>query len=218
VGRPEAPAPLSVAGSLIRPIRVLTGRDPKPQETQRFERYLRLLVEWNRTHRLTAIRSIEAIVAGLFVDSLLFLSNLPSAPIRMADLGTGPGIPGVPIRIVREDISLTLVESRRKRVSFLAALKRELDLADVSVFEGRAEELVEQRPDLAGAFDVVVARAIGPSIQPVAMTYLRPGGLFLAGGPPGGGGLVKPMGMQVQIKAFDQLGLKRTFLFSQRVS
>src|SRR5262249_2007545 len=152
---PARPDPLTV---LIRPIQMLTGRDPKPRESERFALYLRLLQNWNRTHRLTAIRSAEAMVANLFVDSLLFLSNLPSGPIRMADLGTGPGIPGVPLRIVREDLSLTLVESKRKRVSFLAALKRGLELADVSVLEGRAEKLVQERPDLAETFDVVVAR------------------------------------------------------------
>jgi len=162
-------------------------------------------------------------VADLFVDSLLFLSALPSDPIKLADLGTGPGIPGVPLRIVREDISLTLVESRRKRVSFLAALKRELELTDVSVLEGRAEELVEERSELAGAFDVVVARAVGSSILPIAMDYLRPGGLFLAGGPPSGDGraaleTVEKHSLHQQTKVFDQLGLERTFLVSRKAS
>jgi 16S rRNA (guanine527-N7)-methyltransferase len=124
VRRRVSPDPPDPVAALIRPIRVLTGRDPKPLERERFTRYLRLLLEWNRTHRLTAIRSAAAMVVDLFVDSLLFLSNLPSDPIKMADLGTGPGIPGVPLRIVRDDIALTLVESKRKRVSFLAALRR----------------------------------------------------------------------------------------------
>ena len=196
----------------------MTGRAPKAVERTRFERYLRLLVEWNRTHRLTAIRSAEGIVADLFVGSLLYLSCLPPGPIKVADLGTGPGIPGVPLRIVRDDIALTLVESKRKRVSFLAALKRELELSDLSILEGRAEELVTTRSDLAGTFDVVVARAVGASILPIAMTYLRPGGLFLAGGPPDGAGKSDPSGIRRQSKAFDKLGLKRTFLLSQKPS
>jgi 16S rRNA (guanine527-N7)-methyltransferase len=203
---------------LERAIEVLIGRAPKAVERTRFERYLRLLVEWNRTHRLTAIRSAEGIVADLFVDSLLFLSCLPPGAIKMADLGTGPGIPGVPLRIVRDDIALTLVESKRKRVSFLAGLKRELELSDLSILEGRAEELVKARSDLTGTFDVVVVRAVGASILPIAMTYLRPGGLFLAGGPPGGAGKSDPSGMRWQTKAFNKLGLKRTFLLSQKPS
>src|SRR5207247_7599124 len=130
------------------------------------------LLQWNRTHTLTAIRSADGIVTGLFQDSLLFLTQLPSGPIRMADLGTGPGIPGIPLRIVREDIALTAVESRRKCVSFLAALKRELNFTDLEVLEGRAVELVQRRPDLAGTVDVVVARAVGISLLPVAISFL----------------------------------------------
>jgi 16S rRNA (guanine527-N7)-methyltransferase len=176
-------------------------------------------LEWNRTHRLTAIRSADGIVTGLFQDSLLFLAYMPSGPIRMADLGTGPGIPGIPLRIVRDDISLTVVESRRKRVSFLAAVKRELELTDLVVLEGRAEDLVQQSPDLAEAFDVVVARAVGMSLRPIAMRYLKPGGLFLAGGPPGSPDALANAGAHStawQTVSFDRLGLKRTFLVTQK--
>jgi hypothetical protein len=94
----------------------------------------------------------------------------------------------------------------------------------VSVLEGRAEELVKERSDLAGTFDVVVARAVGASILPIAMRYLRPGGLFLAGGPPVSGGSgddsgrVDPTGLRHDTKAFDQLGLKRSFRLSQKHS
>jgi 16S rRNA G527 N7-methylase RsmG len=70
----------------------------------------------------------------------------------------------------------------RKRVSFLAALKRELGLPDVTVLEGRAEELVRRSSELSGTFDVVVTRAAAPlpEILPIGMAYLKPGGLFLA--------------------------------------
>ena len=221
--RRQSPAPPDQLATLIRPIQVLTGRDPTPQETERFARYLQLLVEWNRTHRLTGVRSAEAIVADLFVDSLLFLSALPSDAIAVADLGTGPGIPGVPLRIVRKDISLTLVESKRKRVSFLATLKRELELTDVLVLEARAEELIEDRPEIGGTFDVVVARAVGSSMIRIAMSYLRPGGLFLAGGSSSNRGrhastFDDSPGMQRETIVFDQLGLERTFVVSRKPS
>jgi len=197
----------------------LTGRAPRSVETQRFQRYLRLLLEWDRIHRLTAIRSPDGIVTGLVQDSLLFLAHLPPGPIRMADLGTGPGIPGIPLRIVRDDIRLTVVESRRKRVSFLSALKRELELTDLVVLEGRAEELVKL-PDLTEGFDVVVARAVGISLVPIAMSYLRPGGLFLAGGPPGDHGSKESGGVSNttvwQTTTFKRLRLKRTFLVIQK--
>src|SRR6266850_4278328 len=68
----------------------------------------------------------------------------------------------------------------------LLAAQRQLDLGDVAVKEGRAEALLEQEPDLAGGFDVVVARSVGPAtaLLPLARKYLRPGGLFVASGPP----------------------------------
>jgi len=222
VRRRASPAPHPLA-AVIGPIRILTGREPKPRETERFGLYLRLLAEWNRTYRLTAIRSAEVMVADLFVDSLLFLSALPSGSIKIADLGTGPGIPGVPLRIVRDDIALTLVESKRKRVSFLAALKRELGLTDVLIFEGRAEELVKERTELAGTFDVVVARAAGSSMLPIAMSYLRPGGLFVAGGSPAArttdvSGKADLPRVQYKTLRFDELGLSRAFILSQKPS
>jgi 16S rRNA (guanine(527)-N(7))-methyltransferase RsmG len=189
----------------------LTGRAPKAVERTRFERYLRLLVEWNRTHRLTAIRSAEGIVADLFVGSLLYLSCLPPGPIKVADLGTGPGIPGVPLRIVRDDIALTLVESKRKRVSFLAALKRELELSDLSILEGRAEELVKTRSDLAGTFDVVVSAGGRRLNFADCDDLLAARGPVFGRRPPDGAGKSDPSGIRRQSKAFDKLGLKRTF-------
>jgi 16S rRNA (guanine527-N7)-methyltransferase len=102
------------------------------------------------------------------------------------DIGAGAGIPGLPLRLADPAIAVTLVEARRKRVSFLLAVRRQLDLEDVAVKEGRAEALVEQEPDLAGGFDVVVARSVGPAtaLLPLARKYLKPGGVFVASGPP----------------------------------
>ncbi len=135
---------------------------------------------------MTALDSAGDIVRGLFLDSLLFLALLPARPLKVVDIGAGGGIPGLPIRLADSGVELTLVESRRKRVSFLRAACRELRLADVTVREARAEELIREEPDFSGAFDVVVTRAVGPVVDllPVAFGYLRPGGLFIASGPP----------------------------------
>jgi 16S rRNA (guanine527-N7)-methyltransferase len=102
------------------------------------------------------------------------------------DIGAGAGIPGLPLRLADPAIAVTLVEARRKRVSFLLAALRQLDLGDVAVREGRAETLLDQEPDLAGGFDVVVVRSVGPAtaLLPLARKYLRAGGLFVASGPP----------------------------------
>jgi len=135
---------------------------------------------------MTALDSAAAVVQDLFIDSLLFLALLPPRPLALVDIGAGAGIPGLPLRLADSAITVTLVEARRKRVSFLLAAQRELDLGDVAVKEGRAEVLLEREPDLTGAFDVVVARSVGPAgaLLPVARKYLKAGGLFVVSGPP----------------------------------
>ena len=171
---------------LMAAIEAITARLTTPADRRRFQQYLELLLRWNRTHRMTALDSPATVVRDLFIDSLLFLPLLPPRPLAVVDIGAGAGIPGLPLRLADPQIRLTLVESRRKRVSFLRAVQRELDLGDVVVQEGRAEELVQRAPDLGGAFDVVVARAVGPAdtLLPIALKYLKVGGLFVASAPP----------------------------------
>lgn len=202
---------------LARAIELLTGRQATAEERQRFNRYLDLLLVWNRVQRLTGLLSTAEIVRKLFQDSLLFLCLLPQGPIVMADIGAGAGIPGVPLRIVRPDISLTLIESRRRPVSFLASLSRELDLSGTEVLEGRAEDLVRQSPSLVGSFDVVVARAVGSLTEliPTAVRYLRNGGVFITSGPPPGKPRpAVPAGFsgKWEMVSGGVPGLKRTFL------
>lgn len=167
-------------------LQVLATRPAGPDDRQRFQRYLDLFLRWNRTHRMTALDSAAAVVQDLFIDSLLFLALLPPRPLALVDIGAGAGIPGLPLRLADPAIAVTLVEARRKRISFLLAAQRELDLGNVAVKEGRAEVVLEQEPDLAGAFDVVVARSVAPAeaLLPLARRYLKAGGLFVASGPP----------------------------------
>ncbi len=135
---------------------------------------------------MTALDSAAAVVQDLFIDSLLFLALLPPRPLALVDIGAGAGIPGLPLSLADPSIAVTLVEARRKRVSFLLAAQRELALNNVVVKEGRAEVLLEQEPDLAAGFDIVVARSVGPAatLLPLARKYLKVGGLFVVSGPP----------------------------------
>ena len=137
---------------------------------------------------MTALDSPEGIVRDLLIDSLLFLRVLPDRrPLAIVDIGAGAGIPGIPMKLADPKLALTLIESKRKRVSFLRAACRELELDDVVVVEGRAEEVVHQEPTLAGAFDVAVSRAVSriDRISPTALPYLRPGGALVVSAPPG---------------------------------
>jgi 16S rRNA (guanine527-N7)-methyltransferase len=123
------------------------------------------------------------IVEHLFLDSLLFLRLLPSTTRTLVDIGSGAGMPGVPIKIVRSDVEVTLVESRRRRASFLSAVVRELALSQVRVVADRIESRL---PEMEGRFDVVVMRCAGDvgEFMPLAGRLLAPQGLVIAAGPP----------------------------------
>ena len=156
----RAPDPLD---ELTDAIAAFTGHAPPREVRERFARYLELLAQWNRTHDLVGLDKPFDIVRVLFIDSLFFLPLLPERPIRLVDIGAGAGIPGVPLHLVDPAIELTLMESRRKRVSFLSALKRELGLAQIGLLEGRAEDIWSEAPETKDRFDVAVTRAVSPT-------------------------------------------------------
>jgi 16S rRNA (guanine527-N7)-methyltransferase len=119
--------------------------------------YLALLTKWNRTYNLTAIREQDRMVTHHLLDALAVLPYFPhNAGLRIADIGSGAGLPGVPIAIARPGWSVTLVESSHKRVAFLRQANAELGLANVDVAACRVERY--QPTDL---FDVAVSRAYG---------------------------------------------------------
>ena len=139
----------------------ILGTRPTDSQEQLFGQYLELFGRWNRVHRMTALGTPTAIVRDLFIDSLLFLRVLPpQRPLAVVDIGAGAGIPGLPMRLADPRLTICLVESKRKRVSFLRTVCRELGLDDVAVIEGRAEQIHLLNTDLEGAFDVAVSRAV----------------------------------------------------------
>ena len=202
---------------LFKAFPALLGRAATPAERAAFGRYANLLVLWNRAHHLTALKTRAEIGRGLFLDSLLFGAFLPRGPVRVLDIGAGAGIPGVPLRMVEPSVSLTLIESRRKPVSFLRALVRDLAMPDISLHHGRAEGVISEVPELTGIFDVVLTRAVGRSVQliEVAMAYLRPGGRLVASGPPVGSAMPKidwQGPFEWKTVEFPKTGLSRIFL------
>jgi 16S rRNA (guanine527-N7)-methyltransferase len=204
---------------LFKAFPVLLGRAATPVERNAFGRYADLLILWNRTHHLTALKTRAEIGRGLFLDSLLFRAFLPQGPLRVLDIA---GIPGVPLRMVEPGLSLTLIESKRKPVSFLNALIRELGMADMVVRHGRAEDIVVEVPELEGKFDFVLTRAVGlgADLIDTAMTYLRPGGSLLASGPPVVGAAVSKVKWKGQAEwkraEFPKIGMSRTFFMATK--
>ncbi|HWQ57549.1 MAG TPA: 16S rRNA (guanine(527)-N(7))-methyltransferase RsmG [Clostridia bacterium] len=127
------------------------------EQAARFTRYCALLVEWNEKMNLTAITEPEEIVAKHFADSLLPMELIPKNA-RCIDVGTGAGFPGVPLMIMRPDLSMTLLDSLNKRLVFLETLLKELNLS-ARLVHARAEDAGRDRAHRE-AYDVALARAV----------------------------------------------------------
>lgn len=136
--------------------------------------YLGLLQQWNRAYNLTAIRDPAQMLSAHLLDSL---SIAPFVRGRVADIGTGAGLPGIPLALNDASLRLSLVESVGKKARFLREAVRQLGLAQVTVHACRAEKVPE-----SGQHDQLVARALATleGILSVAGHLLRPGGRLLA--------------------------------------
>jgi 16S rRNA (guanine527-N7)-methyltransferase len=142
--------------------------------------YLSELKKWNRAYNLTAITDDREIVAKHFLDSLLYLKAIPPSTRTLCDVGSGAGFPGLPIALVRPDLSIALIEPSRKRCAFLRHLVKRIGAANIEVVESVAEA-VEGRQ-----FDVVLTRATFSvaELRKKAGHLVRTGGyLILSKGP-----------------------------------
>lgn len=142
--------------------------------------YLALLARWNQTYNLTAVRDPREMLARHLLDSLAMhdaVADLAARGGRLADLGTGPGLPGIPLAIALPGLQVTLVESNGKKARFLREAVRQLGLANATVAESRIEALA-----LPGQFDAITARALAtlPLILELGGHLLAPGGRLLA--------------------------------------
>ena len=137
--------------------------------------YLALLDRWNRTYNLTAVRDPADMVARHLLDSLAMLPFVGDG--ALADLGTGPGLPGIPLAIARPQLQVTLVESNGKKARFLREAVRTLQLRNARVAESRIESL-----DEPAAYDAITARALAtlPLIVELGGPLLKPAGRLLA--------------------------------------
>ncbi|MBA8887324.1 16S rRNA (guanine527-N7)-methyltransferase [Dokdonella fugitiva] len=135
--------------------------------------YLALLHRWNATYNLSAVRDPVEMVTRHLLDSLAIMPYVRGA--TLADLGTGAGLPGIPLAIVAPERAVTLVDSNGKKTRFLRAAVRELRLANVSVAEARVEAV-------RGRFDCITARAFATLADMLAWGghLLAPGGRWLA--------------------------------------
>jgi len=152
-----------------------------PSELDRFAAYLRELLLWNRRINLVSQQTSRDIVVRHFVDSLTPAPWIEKQAGLLIDLGSGGGFPGIPLRIALPGLTLTLVESSRKKTSFLAHIVRTLHLDNVTIIRERVDALIGE-PACAGAFDTVISRAAFklPGLIRMASFFLKPEGLLIA--------------------------------------
>lgn len=148
---------------------------PMPAQLKLME-YIDLLVKWNRVHNLTAIREPDQMVSHHLLDSLAILPALAECK-TLVDVGTGGGLPGIPLALTRPDLSVTLLDSSHKKTAFLRQVKVELALDNVEIVCNRVEAW---RPTLK--FDAVVSRAFADLAEfaQLANHLVRDGGMLFA--------------------------------------
>lgn len=123
------------------------------QTISKFVVYLGELQKWNKAYNLTSITDEREIIVKHFIDSLLYLYYIPEKPLKLADIGSGAGFPGIPIAVVRPCLQIKLIEPSWKKSAFLKHVIRKLELKNTEVIQAKAQQIDEK-------FDIVISRAL----------------------------------------------------------
>ena len=154
------------------------------KQEEQFQNYYELLVEWNEKMNLTAITEYEEVIWKHFIDSaLLTKSNLyqQKEGKNVLDMGTGAGFPGIVLAILSPEKEFTLVDSLQKRIDFLTIILEKLELKNVRLFHGRAEDY-GQKKNFRNQFDFVVSRAVAelPLLLEYCIPFVKVNGYFIS--------------------------------------
>lgn len=152
------------------------------EQVQQFLTYYEKLVETNKVMNLTAITEFEEVVEKHFLDSLSLVKVCDlSKEIRILDLGSGAGFPGIPLKIAFPELEIVLADSLNKRINFLQDVIEELDLKKITAVHARAEELARNK-EYRGGFDLCVSRAVAnlSTLSEYCMPFVKIGGNFIS--------------------------------------
>lgn len=151
-------------------------------EINRFSKYKELLKDWNNKINITAITDDEEIDTKHFLDSLTpFVTDIFNGNKKVIDIGTGGGFPGIPLKIVNQDLHVTLLDSLNKRIIFLNEVIKELGLEGIEAIHGRAEEL-SIKPAYREQYDICVSRAVASldTLCEYCIPFVKVGGYFIS--------------------------------------
>lgn len=161
------------------------GLELSPGQLSQFDTYYQELVSWNQRVNLTRLTGYEAVQIKHFLDALTLSLAWPpvktKTSFRVIDIGTGAGIPGMPLKILFPDIRLTLLDATAKKAAFLGHLSSKLNLGNVEIVVGRAENVAHQA-GYRESFDMVLSRGVAPLVTLAELTlpFCCPDGSFIA--------------------------------------
>lgn len=149
------------------------------EQINKFYIYMNLLLEWNEKINLTAITDYKDIILKHFVDSLT-ISKYIEEDKSIIDVGTGAGFPGVPLKIIREDIKVTLLDSLNKRINFLNEVIEKLELENINTVHARVEEFARNK-EYRESFDIATSRAVAnlTTLSEYLLPLVKQGGIAI---------------------------------------
>lgn len=174
----------------LRKSAIQLGIELSDEQINKFQKYYEMLIETNKVMNLTAITGKEEVILKHFVDSISIVKVLPDMikyidsddiSIKILDLGTGAGFPGIPLKIVLPAIDIVLMDSLNKRINFLNSVIDELKLSGINAIHGRAEEMAKNKK-YREKFDLCVSRAVAnlSTLSEYCLPFVKINGKFIS--------------------------------------